>query len=305
MQDQRFKKKSSMSFKNSNSNITLGVSFSIAEVISTITIASLVKLIAGDLSVYMVLFFRYLFCIPLLIITAYYQRNSNAFLIESKSGLAIRTITGLGSFGCLFAALQFVDLSLMTTLLQTMPIFITLLAPIVIKEVVGWLRRIIALIGFLGVLLILDPLKENWFNFGILLGVLSPFFGALMTLSVRKLGKTDHPATTALWYNIFGALVFLIICMSTQTEWPDYDQVLIVLIVIGVVSSLQQICLAYSLKLAPASLLAPLRYISVPIGILVGVYLFDESLSSTFYIGTLITIFCSLIIIRREAQKKS
>ena len=294
-----------MSFTNSNTNITLGVSFSIAEVIFTITIASLVKLIAGDLSVFMVLFFRYLFCIPLLIITAYYQRNSNAFLIESKSGLAIRTITGLGSFGCLFAALQFVDLSLMTTLLQTMPIFITFLAPIVIKEVVGWFRRIVALIGFLGVLLILDPLKEDWFNFGILLGVLSPFFGALMTLSVRKLGKTDHPATTALWYNIFGALVFLIICMSIQTEWPDYDQVLIVLIVIGVVSSLQQICLAYSLKLAPASLLAPLRYTSVPIGILVGVYLFDESLTSTFYIGTLIIIFSSLIIIRREAQKKS
>ena len=294
-----------MSFTNSNSNITLGVSFSIAEVIFTITIASLVKLIAGDLSVFMVLFFRYLFCIPLLIITAYYQRNSNAFLIESKSGLAIRTITGLGSFGCLFAALQFVDLSLMTTLLQTMPIFITFLAPIVIKEVVGWFRRIVALIGFLGVLLILDPLKEDWFNFGILLGVLSPFFGALMTLSVRKLGKTDHPATTALWYNIFGALVFLIICMSIQTEWPDYDQVLIVLIVIGVVSSLQQICLAYSLKLAPASLLAPLRYTSVPIGILVGVYLFNETLNSTFYIGTLIVIFSCLMIIRRESQKKS
>ena len=294
-----------MSFTNSNSNITLGVSLSIAEVISTITIASLVKLIAGDLSVFMVLFFRYLFCIPLLIITAYYQRNSNAFLIESKSGLAIRTITGLGSFGCLFAALQFVDLSLMTTLLQTMPIFITLLAPIVIKEVVGWFRRIIALIGFLGVLLILDPLKEDWFNFGILLGVLSPFFGALMTLSVRKLGKTDHPATTALWYNIFGAKVFLVICMSIQTKWPDYDQVLIILIIIGVVSSLQQICLAYSLKLAPASLLAPLRYISVPIGILVGIYLFDESLTSTFYIGTLIIIFSSLTIIRREAKKKS
>ena len=294
-----------MSLINNNSNIPLGVSFSITEVICTITIASLVKLIAGDLSVFMVLFFRYLFCIPLLIITAYYQRKSNAFLIESKSGLAIRTITGLGSFGCLFAALQFIDLSLMTTLFQTMPIFITLLAPIVIKEVVGWFRRIIALIGFVGVLLIIDPLKENWSNLGVLLGVLSPFFGALMTLSVRKLGKTDHPATTALWYNIFGAIVFLIICMLIKSEWPDYDQVFIVLIVVGVVSSFQQICLAYSLKLAPASLLAPLRYISVPVGIWVGVYLFNESLTSTFYIGTLIIIFSSLMIIRREAQKKS
>ena len=294
-----------MSLINKNSNITLGVSFSITEVICTITIASLVKLIAGDLSVFMVLFFRYLFCIPLLIITAYYQRKSNAFLIESKSGLLIRIITGLGSFGCLFAALQFIDLSLMTTLFQTMPIFITLLAPVFIKEVVGWFRRAVALIGFLGVMLILDPFKENWLNFGVLLGVLSPLFGALMTLSVRHLGKTDHPATTALWYNIFGAIVFLIICLLIKTDWPDYNEVFIILIVIGLVSSFQQICLAYSLKLAPASLLAPLRYISVPIGILVGVYLFNETLNSTFYIGTLIVIFSCLMIIRRESQKKS
>ena len=294
-----------MSLKNYNLNISFGVSFSITEVICTITIASLVKLIAGDLSVFMVLFFRYLFCIPLLILTAYYQRKSNAFLIESKSGLVIRTITGLGSFGCLFAALQFIDLSLMTTLFQTMPIFITLLAPVLIKEVVGWFRQAIALIGFLGVMLILDPFKENWLNFGVLLGVLSPFFGALMTLSVRNLGKTDHPATTALCYNIFGAVFFLIICLLIKTEWPDFNEVFIILIVIGLVSSFQQICLAYSLKLAPASLLAPLRYISVPIGILVGVYLFNETLNSTFYIGTLIIIFSCLMIVRRESQKKS
>ena len=293
-----------MSLKNYNLNISFGVSFSITEVICTITIASLVKLIAGDLSVFIVLFYRYLFCIPLLITTAYYQRKSNAFVIESKSGLVIRTITGLGSFGCMFAALQFIDLSLMTTLFQTMPIFITLLAPVFIKEVVGWFRRAIALIGFLGVMLILDPFKENWLNFGVLLGVLSPFFGALMSLSVRNLGKTDHPATTALWYNIFGAVFFLIICLLIKTEWPDYNKVFITLIVIGLVSSLQQICLAYSLKLAPASLLAPLRYISVPIGILVGVYLFNETLNSTFYIGTLIIIFSCLMIIIRESKKK-
>ncbi len=285
-------------------NVSLGISLSVIEVICTISIASLVKLIAGDLSVFMVLFFRYLFCIPLLLITAFYQRQKKAFLIVSKSGLAIRTITGLGSFGCLFAALQFIDLSLMTTLFQTMPIFITLLAPFIIKEVVGWFRRIIALIGFMGVLFILDPFSENWFSFGVILGVLSPIFGALMTLSVRNLGKTDHPTSTALWYNIFGALFFLFICVFNKVQWPEYNDILFILLIIGLVSSFQQICLAYSLKLAPASLLAPLRYISVPIGILTGVYFFNEQLSSTFFIGTAIVIMSSLIIIKREAKIK-
>jgi drug/metabolite transporter (DMT)-like permease len=287
-----------------NSNVSLGISLSVTEVLCTIAIASLVKFIAGDLSVFMILLFRYLFCIPLLLVTAFYQRQKKAFLIVSKSGLAIRTITGLGSFGCLFAALQFIDLSLMTTLFQTMPIFITLLAPFIIKEVVGWFRRIVALIGFIGVLFILDPFSENWLSFGVVLGVLSPIFGALMILSVRNLGKTDHPTSTALWYNIFGALFFLFICVFNNIQWPEYNDILLILLIIGLVSSFQQICLAYSLKLAPASLLAPLRYISVPIGILTGVCFFNEQLSPTFFIGAAIIIISSLIIIKREAKIK-
>ena len=282
------------------SNIPLGISLSISEVIFTIIIASLVKLISTDLSVFMILFFRYLFCIPLLLLMAIFQRGKEAMIIKSKLGLTLRTLAGIGSFGCLFAALQFINLSLMTILLQTMPLFITILAPLLINEVVGWFRRITAIIGFIGVMLILNPGNDGWIDKGVVLGMMSPFFGALMVISVRRLGKTDHPASTALWYNILGALIFLFICILNEYHWPFYGDILLILIVIGIVSSFQQICLAYSYKLAPASLLAPLRYISVPIGIIVGIFFFNETLSSNFFIGTLIIIICSIIIIVRE-----
>jgi drug/metabolite transporter (DMT)-like permease len=288
---------------NSTSSIPIGISLSLLEVVCTIIIASLVKFIAGDLSVLMVLFFRYFFCIPLLLVTAIKQRKYNAFQINSRFGLFVRTLTGIGSFGCLFAALQFIDLSLMTTLLQTMPLFVVLLAPILIKEFVGWSRRFLALFGFIGVTIILDPFEKGWVNFGIILGILSPFFGAIMTIFVRRLGKTDHPATTALWYNILSAIIFLLVCLTFDIKWPNFNQTLIILTVIGFVSSFQQICLAYSLKLAPASLLAPLRYTSVPIGILVGVLYFKEEISINFSIGTTIIVFCSLMIIRNEIKK--
>ena len=292
-----------MSLNLTTSNKPLGITLSLLEVICTIIIASLVKLIAGDLSVLMVLFFRYLFCIPLLMITAIQQRKYNALKINSKFGLIIRTLTGIGSFGCLFAALQFIDLSLMTILLQTMPLFVVLLAPIIIKEFVGCFRSFLALFGFIGVMLILNPIEKDWINFGIVLGIFSPFFGAVMTIFVRRLGKTDHPTTTALWYNMFAALIFLLVCLIFEIKWPDFNQTLIILTVIGLVSSLQQICLAYSLKFAPASLLAPLRYVSVPIGILVGVFYFNENLSVNFFVGTGIIVFSSLIIIRQETKK--
>ena len=76
-----------------------------------------------------------------------------------------------------------------------------------------------------------------------------------------------------------------------------------ILILIGVLSSLQQICLSYSHKLLPASLLAPLRYISVPLGILVGVIYFEETMQPLFYLGAfIIGLTCVLIVAKKDIK---
>ncbi len=289
-----FKRKSKYSF---------GITLAFFEVILTILIASLVKVIADDLSVFVILFYRYLFCIPIILITAFYQRKKNTFKIESKIGLCLRTIAGLFSFGFLFAALRYLDLSLMTTLFNTIPLFITILAPLLINEKVGRYRLIMAFIGFIGVFLTINPNLEviKFNDYGIIFGILCPFFASLMLISLRNLGKTDHPTSTALWYNIFGAMVFFIVCILDKGQIFGLNDLYIVLISIGVLSSLQQVCLSYSHKLVPVSLLAPLRYISVPIGILVGVTYFGEKVQPLFYLGAfVIGVACISILVREN-----
>ena len=288
-------------------NLPMGVVLSIGEILFTVAIAALVKLISGDISVFMILFFRYFFCIPLLLLTALLQRGRAAFKVESRTNLAIRSAMGLGSFGCLFAALQTIDLSKMTALLQTIPVFVTLLAPFLLGETVGWRRRMAVAIGFIGVVLIIDPSTSNWLNRGVLLGLASPFFGALMLLSLRRLGQTDHPSTTALWYNIIGAVLFFGVSVSLDIAWPDTADILVLLCLIGVMSSFQQFFLAHSYKLAPASVLAPLRYLSVPFGVGTSVVFFDEILTPSFFIGTAILISASFFILKRtqKIQAKS
>ena len=294
-----------MELANLKSKKSFGMTLSLIEVTSTIMIASFVKLIAVDLSVFLILFFRYLFCIPLLFLTSFYQRKKDTFKIISKSGLFVRTAAGLFSFGFLFAALKYIDLSLMTTLLNTIPLFVTLLAPILINERVGLFKIIMALIGFMGVFLIINPnyelLKFN--NFGIIYGILCPLCASIMLISLRKLGNTDHPTTTALWYNIFGAVVFCLICIIINIDFRVIENFSFILILIGVLSSLQQICLSYSHKLLPVTLLAPLRYISVPLGILVGIIYFEEKMQPLFYLGAFIIGLTCILIVSKEDIK--
>ena len=286
-------------------NLPLGVTLSIGEVLFTVAIAAMVKLIANDISVFMILFFRYMLCIPLLLLTATFQRGAAAFRVQAKAKLALRSAMGLGSFGCLFAALQTIELSKMTALLQTIPIFVTLLAPILLGETVGWRRRMAVLIGFVGAVLIVDPTHADWFNQGVLLGIASPFFGALMLLTLRRLGQTDHPSTTALWYNIIGAAVFFGVCLSLDIPMPNSENIVLILCIIGVMSSFQQFFLAHSYKLAPASVLAPLRYLSVPFGVGASVIFFNEKLTSSFFVGTAILVGASFFILKRSEKIKA
>ena len=285
-------------------NLPLGVTLSIGEVLFTVAIAAMVKLIANDISVFMILFFRYLLCIPLLLLTATFQRGAAAFRVQAKAKLALRSAMGLGSFGCLFAALQTIELSKMTGLLQTIPIFVSFLATILLGETVGWRRRMAVLIGFVGAVLIVDPTHADWFNQGVLLGIASPFFGALMLLTLRRLGQTDHPSTTALWYNIIGAAVFFGVCLSLDIPMPNSENIVLILCIIGVMSSFQQFFLAHSYKLAPASVLAPLRYLSVPFGVGASVIFFNEKLTSSFFVGTAILVGASFFILKRSEKIK-
>ena len=67
-------------------------------------------------------------------------------------------------------------------------------------------------------------------------------------------------------------------------------------------SSFQQFGLALSHKLVPASILAPLHYLSIPMGIAAGIWLFGEVLTAEIIIGSAIIIASSIFILRRERQ---
>jgi drug/metabolite transporter (DMT)-like permease len=69
-----------------------------------------------------------------------------------------------------------------------------------------------------------------------------------------------------------------------------------------VLSSFQQFGLAFSHKLVPASILAPLHYLSIPMGIGAGIMLFGEALTLEIIVGSAIIIASSIFILRRERQ---
>ncbi len=292
-----------------NQNFPLGALALFAEILISLSIASIVKVLSPEIPLIMILFFRYLFCLPLLILLGFYQMGIQLLFINQKWTLFARSVTGLLGLVLWLLSVIYLNISVATALFQTMPIFITLLAPFMIGERVG-IHRIAAVIGgFLGVMVLLQPTLSgvNNLNFipGLFIGFACPIICALMFIFLRKLGNTDSPVSTAIWYNFFGLAVFSILCLFYKISFPSSGYTLLILIGCGVLASFQQFFLAFSHYLASATSLAVVQYTAIPVSIIIGIIFFKEQITISFIVGTLILIIANHYIYLREKKHAS
>lgn len=285
-------------------NNKVGGLYLIAEIFVTFVLASIVKILQPDFSVFLILFFRYLFCLPLLVAYAVYTRGYNFLKIQNIKGLALRSSFGFLGLLMWFLAITKIDISLATALLMTMPIFITGLSVVIAKEQVGVRRLGSVILGFFGVLVLLLPINPELNIWGAIFALLGALFAALMFVYLRILGRSDPPVSTAIWYNSVGVVLAGILTYIFGGFTPlinfDGSQAIYVFITLGVIASFQQFFLAQSHMYAEASVLAPLHYLSIPFAVCVGILFFGEVITVKFLIGTFIIIASTYYIFLRE-----
>ena len=287
-------------------NVPLGVILLLNEIVISVGISALVKQISGDVSFFIIMFYRYLASLPLLLLLGWHQRQAKLLQVSQVKTLIARIIMGTIGLSAWFNAVIHLPLSVATVLAQTMAIFITLMAPFFLGEKVGPRRLSAVLFGFIGVLILINPLAETssiW-GIGLAFGLATPFFGALMFIFLRKLGRTEAPVSTSLWYNITGTILFFTLAVADGPLMPqkltDDDFILFALIFIGMASSIQQFLMAKSHQLASVTVLAPFHYAAVPISIFIGILFFNEIITLPFLIGTSVIVCSTWYIFQRE-----
>ncbi|NCX29271.1 MAG: DMT family transporter [Rhodobacterales bacterium] len=288
-------------------SLSVGVFYLISELILSFFIASIVKLLEPNIPIIQILFYRYLLCLPLLIIYGLSIHGIRVLLVNNIRLLMLRIICGFLGLAMWFLAIAKIDMSLATVLFNTMPLFITILSVIIAREVVGLRRSLAVLTGFFGVVFIILPINGS-FNFsGVIYSLLGAIFAGLMFVFIRMLGRTNASIPTAIWYNSFGVLASLIIFFVIENNFYNSLAILVhkdlpwnYLLALGFLASFQQFCLAESHRYADASALAPFHYLAVPIGIAFGVILFNETITVKFITGAVIIVASNYYIFVRE-----
>ena len=120
---------------------------------------ALIKLTAGELTLFQSIFLRGLFATALIAVLAWRRRALDLRRISGADRrlVALRVVGETGATLCFLYALFHMPIANATAIVQAVPLALTLAAALVLGERIGWRRMTAALVGFVGVLIIVRP----------------------------------------------------------------------------------------------------------------------------------------------------
>lgn len=200
-----------------------------------------------------------------------------------------------------FATFAVLPLSEAQSLFFTAPLFVVALSWPLLKEKVGPYRAIATIVGFGGVLLILQPGTISSVP-GALMGLGAAFGHASVMLCLRWLGRTENPVATIFYFSLVST-IWILPAMPFVWKVPT-GETLLYLFAIGALAALLQYCLTKAYTLAPAAVLAPVTYLNLLWATLIDVTIYGYIPPLVLYVGAFIVIASNLFILYREQKIK-
>ena len=255
--------------------------------------------LAGEYNVYMVVMVRYWFFALFVITWARMQHGSvRKLAATSQPFLQIFRALLLIAEICVMV-LGFVHLGLIESyaIFITYPLIIAALSGIILGESVGWRRWTAICIGFLGVLVILQPGLRVFSPYA-LLPMGSAIMFALYGLLTRYAARKDSAATSFFWTGIIGAIGMTAVGVfhwqpMTTIDWGW-------MVFLSITGVLGHFLLIKCYAVAEASTVQPFAYLQLVFGGALGWIIFSDNLRWGTAIGGAIVIAAGLFTLWRE-----
>ena len=248
-----------------------------------------------------VLFFRGFFGIIFYFFVIPRERLHN-FYITKRAGLHfLRCTSGLIALVSIFIALRELPLATVVSISFAAPIFTTIFSIFLLSEKVGIYRWLAVLVGFFGILIITEP-GISELNIYYIFPIIFCLGLSYVAITIRQLSSTE-PVWLISFY--FSLSITLLSFLTIPQGWvmPSLND-FILLSFIGIFGGVANLWLSQSYKYAEVSLVTPLKYLALIFAIIFGYFIWNEIPTIKTLMGSLLVIFSTLIIFRREIYKK-
>lgn len=181
----------------------------------------------------------------------------------------------------------------------TAPLIVTALSGPVLGEKVGWRRWTAVGVGFIGVVIIINPGAEV-FTPWLILPLASAFAFALYGLLTRYVSRSDPAQTSFFWMNVAAAGAITPLGLW-HWEWlAGIDWLWMAMLCLN--AALAHFLFIKANEVAEASAIQPFAYFQLPIVAAIGVLFFAETLHWNVVAGAVIVVAAGLFTFWREQQ---
>ncbi|MGB7411925.1 MAG: DMT family transporter [Sphingopyxis granuli] len=282
-----------------------GIALRLLAMLSLSLMFVLVKLIdAAGIHIVESLFWRQAIVLPMLVAWAMTHGGLSLYRTNRLGTHARRAMMGLTGMALNFGGMIFLPMAEATTINLSVPIFAVIFAAIFLGERTGWQRGSAVIVGFLGVLVVLNPTTVVSSGFagehgmGTLIALAGAVMTALITIQVRDLARTESPMAIVFWFSLIslvplGLALPFVMTAHSPAEWA-------LLAGLGVLGAVVQMALTGALRLAPVAVVMPMDYSSLLWSIACGWYFFGTLPADTTWVGAPLIIASGLFIAWRE-----
>ncbi|MDJ1017438.1 MAG: DMT family transporter [Paracoccaceae bacterium] len=213
----------------------------------------------------------------------------------------LRTSGEVVAASAIVTSLALVPLSTLTVLFQAQPLALTLAAAVFLRESVGWRRWSAVAIGFLGVLIILQP-GSAAFDAVLLIPLLGILATTTRDVATRLIPKEISTLFVSAWA-LLATSALAALAVPFFGGWQSMDGRTIVMILASSVAvTLSTGLITAALRMGEVSAVAPFRYTRLIFALTIAYVIFDERLVPTAWIGMALIVGSGLYAFWREQK---
>jgi len=206
---------------------------------------------------------------------------------NNKKLLMARGFVGAVALILFFLTLQKIPLASAVSLNFLAPIFTSLLGIYIVRERFSPFQVIFFIISFLGVLIIknYDPRVPNLY---LIAGVLGSLFAGIAYNLIRKMGHSEHPLVTVLYFPLVTTPIAAAYCLFNWVQPAGWDW--LILIAIGLFTQFAQYFMTMSYQSEELSNVASLKYLGIIYALVFDYVFFGEVFNFMTYCGMALII---------------
>lgn len=233
----------------------------------------------------------------LLVVTGDIRDVHHAF----RRKVAIRSALDSATTYTYVVALAVLPISTSTTIYMAAPLITTALAVPMLGETVSFKRWCAIIVGFAGAVIVTHP-DPSTFDMLALLPLLAALFGSIRDIGTRSIASAVPATVISFSSSVVLSVTGLIFAIMHPWTWPDLASFLY-MAGSGICYAAGTLCLVYAFRNAPVRAVSPLRYVLVPLALVVGYFVFGHIPDGWASVGAVLVVGAGLYSIHQEAVR--